>query len=85
MPFFKRTHEYGEDAALPLAEVAERLESDEERDARRRADVRDSQVVRLREAGQSWTQIAKATGLSRSGARQRWLAINGIPRARAKD
>jgi hypothetical protein len=85
MPFFRGTHQYGaSQSELSCEESSERLESDEERDARRRADVTDEVINQLRADGLSWTVIARRTGLSRSGARQRWLAINGVPRARER-
>lgn len=56
--------------------------SDGAMDGRRRADVSDARINHLRESGASWAAIGRAVGLSRSGARQRWLAINGQARAR---
>jgi hypothetical protein len=51
-------------------------------DGRRREDVSDETISHLREMGLSWQDIGSSVGMSRSGARQRWLRANGQPRAR---
>jgi hypothetical protein len=53
-------------------------------DARRQDHVTDESIISARDAGMSWAEVSRVTGLSRSGARQRYLAALGIARARAR-
>jgi transposase-like protein len=57
------------------------------RGARRRADVTDELILHLRDEDHlSWPEIARETGMSRTGVRMRYLAAHGIPRPeRAKN
>jgi hypothetical protein len=91
MPFFKHTHSYGQDQepddtpaapGVPAGTEEQDKTTTTTQDQRRRNDVLDATITSLRDAGTSWAEIGKATGLSKSGARQRWLRINGVPRAR---
>jgi hypothetical protein len=47
---------------------------------RGRLDVTDELILELREVGLSYREIALDVGMSKSGARQRWLAASGQPR-----
>lgn len=47
----------------------------------RRRDVPDAKILDLRDRQSlSWAEVARLTGMSESGAKQRYQAIKGLPR-----